>query len=197
MQALLALSRAIDALNEWVGSWVKWLVFVAVVICAGNATVRYALNWSSNGLLEIQWYLFGAVFLLYSGTALKRNLHVRIDIFAGRLSPRGHAVLDILGGIFFLLPITLILLYMGWDVFTLSYTSGEMSNDPGGLIRWPAKLLIPVGFALISVQAVSEIIKRVAFLMGRIPDPTPKHSLDDTAELEAAIQSHTASADKT
>lgn len=194
MQALLALSRAIDALNERLGAGVKWLVFVAVVVCAGNATVRYAFNWSSNAFLEIQWYLFAAVFLLYAGTALKRNLHVRIDILAGRLSPRGHAWLDILGGLFFLLPMALAILVLGWNVFKVAYTSGEISSDPGGLIRWPVKLLVPAGFALLVLQAVSEIIKRVAFLMGLIPDPTPRHSLDDTSELEAAIQSHTSSA---
>lgn len=196
MQALLALSRAIDALNERIGSSVKWLVFIAVLVCSVNATVRYTFNWSSNGLLEIQWYLFGAVFLLYAGTAHKRNLHVRIDILAGRLSPRGHAWLDIAGGLLFMLPMALIIMYLSWDVFTLSYTSGEMSNDPGGLIRWPAKALIPLGFALLVLQGGSEIIKRIAFLSGAIPDPTPKHSLDDTSELEAAIQSHTAAADQ-
>ncbi len=196
MQALLALSRAIDQLMEFIGAGVKWLVFVAVLICAGHAFTRYAFNWSSIGLSEIQWYLFAAVFLLYAATALKRNLHVRIDVIAGHLSPRGHAVLDILGALLFLLPFAIVLLVFSWNIFEISFTSKEMSNDPGGLIRWPVKALVPAGFALLVLQAISEIIKRVAFLMGLIDDPTPKHSLDDTAELEAAIQSHTAAPDQ-
>ncbi len=196
LQPLLAMSRAIDEVNELVGHGVKWLVFVAALLCAGNATVRYAFNWSSNGLLEAQWYLFSAVFLLYAAAALKRNLHVRIDILAGRLSPKGHAMLDILGALFFLLPIAWIVMTLGWHMFEASYASGEMSNDPGGLIRWPVKLMVPAGFVLLIAQAASEIIKRVAFLAGVIGDPTPRHTLDDTSELEAAIQSHTASVDK-
>jgi TRAP-type mannitol/chloroaromatic compound transport system permease small subunit len=171
---LLAISRLIDRLNEAVGRTVKWLVLVAVLISAGNAVVRYSLNRSSNAWLEIQWYLFAAVFLLCAGYTLLRNEHVRIDVVAGRLSARAQAWIDLFGSLVFLLPMALIIGVLSWPQVADSFARGEMSGDAGGLIRWPVKLLIPVGFALLALQGVSELIKRIAFLAGRIPDPAAR-----------------------
>ena len=166
MRALLAFSRLIDYANERVGRAVAWLVLAAVLISAGNAVTRYALNLSSNAWLEVQWYLFSAIFLLAAGWALKRNAHVRIDVIAARLSPRSQAWIDVLGALFFLLPMAILIAYLSWPMFVQSWTGHEMSSDAGGLVRWPVKLLIPLGFALLALQGVSEIIKRVAFLRG-------------------------------
>ncbi|HEU4621248.1 MAG TPA: TRAP transporter small permease subunit [Burkholderiaceae bacterium] len=189
MSFLLFLSKAIDALNERVGAFVKWLILVAVIVCTANAIMRYAFNYSSNGFLEVQWYLYGAVFMLYGGLALRRNQHVRIDLIAGRFSPRGQAWLDLLGGLIFLLPVVLLMLYDSWGMAALAIVSGEMSSDPGGLIRWPAKILIPIGFLLLALQGFSEVIKRAAFLMGLIDDPTPRSNpLDDVTDLQEAVK---------
>ena len=169
MRVLLAFSRMVDYLNERVGRAVAWLVLVAVLVSAGNAVVRYALNRSSNAWLELQWYLFAAVFLLAAGYTLLHQAHVRIDVFYGRYSPRTRAWVDIFGTVFFLLPTTLVILYLSWPVFMQSYVGHEMSSDAGGLVRWPAKLLIPAGFALLALQGLSQIVKRVAFLKGLAP----------------------------
>ena len=169
MRALLAFARAIDALNERVGRAVYWLVLVAVVISTVNALMRYAFDVGSNAWLEIQWYLFSAIFLLGGGYTLKANGHVRIDVLAGRLSERAQAWIDIVGGLLFLLPMALIILYFSWPMFVQSYMSGEMSGDAGGLLRWPVKALIPAGFALLVLQALSEVVKRAAFLRGALP----------------------------
>lgn len=171
LDALLALSRLIDRANAAVGRAVGWLVLVAVLISAGNAIVRKAFDWSANALLEIQWVLFAAVFLLAAGYTLLRNEHVRIDILSGRLSARARAWIDLAGGALFLLPLALLVLYHAWPFFVASFTSQEWSSNPGGLILWPAKLLIPVGFALLLLQGVSEIIKRAAYLAGALPEP--------------------------
>ena len=171
MQFLLGVSRFIDRLNELIGRLVYWLILVSVLVSSGNAVVRYAISRSSNGWLEIQWYLFSAVFLLGAGYTLLRNEHVRIDIFYGRLNPRARAWIDILGGVFFLLPMALIIMALAWPLFLESWTRNEYSTDAGGLIRWPVKLLIPTGFLLLVLQGLSEIIKRVAFLIGLIPEP--------------------------
>ncbi|MEK6594051.1 MAG: TRAP transporter small permease subunit [Pseudomonadota bacterium] len=170
MKVFLALSRLIDALNERVGRVIGWLVLVAVLVSAGNATVRYSLNLSSNAWLEIQWYLFSAVFLLGAGYTLKKNEHVRIDVVAGRLSHRGQAWIDIIGGLLFLMPMAVLIMVLSWPMFMQSYIGHEISSDAGGLLRWPVKLLIPVGFALLVLQGISEIIKRAAFLLGALPD---------------------------
>lgn len=170
MKVFLALARLIDALNERVGRAIGWLVLAAVLVSAGNATVRYSLNLSSNAWLEIQWYLFSAVFLLGAGYTLKKNEHVRIDVVAGRLSRRGQAWIDIIGGLLFLMPMAVIIMVLSWPMFTQSYIGHEISGDAGGLLRWPVKLLIPVGFALLVLQGVSEIIKRAAFLRGALPN---------------------------
>src|SRR6266705_897026 len=172
---LLWLSRAIDGLNERVGKLVYWLILAAVVVSAGNASVRYLFDLSSNAWLELQWYLFGAVVLLASGYTLQHNEHVRIDVIIAHLSPRARAWIDLLGSLFFLLPMATIILVLSWPMFIESIVRNEFSADAGGLLRWPVKLLIPLGFLLLVLQGMSEIIKRAAFLRGHIPDPLELH----------------------
>jgi TRAP-type mannitol/chloroaromatic compound transport system permease small subunit len=172
MNALLALSRAIDALTERIGRLVIWLVLVATLVSAGNALARYTLGESSNAWLEIQWYLFGAVFLLAGGYTLKHNGHVRIDIVYGRLGPKGQAVIDLIGGLLFLLPMACLLAWLAWPMFMAAWTTHEMSPDAGGLLRWPVKLLLPVGFGLLALQGVAEIIKRIGVLTGAMELPS-------------------------
>jgi TRAP-type mannitol/chloroaromatic compound transport system permease small subunit len=169
MSSLLRFSAFIDALNEWVGKSVAWLGLAAVLICAATAIARYALNTGSNAWLEIQWYLNSAVFLLIAAWALKRNEHVRIDVIAGRLSPRAQAWIDIVGSIFMLMPAVVIIAWYSWPTLMNSMHVNEFSSDPGGLIRWPVRLLIPVAFTLLALQGLSEIVKRVAFLKGLMP----------------------------
>ena len=162
-----------------------WLLLAAVLISTVNAIVRKAFNWSSNGLLEIQWYLFAAVFLLCSPYTLQKNEHVRIDVLSGKLSPRGLAVIDIIGSLFFLLPMVVLVLYLSVPLVADSYHISEMSANAGGLIRWPVKILLPLGFTLLALQGISELIKRVAFLMGLISDPNAKE-VGPSAEEELA-----------
>jgi TRAP-type mannitol/chloroaromatic compound transport system permease small subunit len=169
MTALLRFSAFIDKLNEWIGRSVAWLGLAAVLICSVTALARYTLNIGSNAWLEMQWYLNAAVFLLVAAWTLKRNEHVRIDVIAGKLSPRAQAWIDIFGSVFMLLPAVLIIAWYSWPTLVQSWIVKEYSSDPGGLIRWPVRLLIPVAFALLALQGVSEIIKRVAFLRGLIP----------------------------
>ncbi|HET8584109.1 MAG TPA: TRAP transporter small permease subunit [Casimicrobiaceae bacterium] len=185
MNALLALSRAIDAVTERIGRIVYWLVLVVVLISAANATVRKAFDYSSNAYLEVQWYLFSVIFLFGAGYTLLRNEHVRIDIIQGRLSPRAQNWIDVFGIVFFLMPMSLIIMWLSWPLFIDSLHRHEVSTNAGGLIIWPARLMIPIGFALLIVQAVSELIKRIAFLMGRIPDPLEKRQ-EKSAEEELA-----------
>lgn len=185
MNALLALSRAIDALTERVGRVVYWLVLAVVLISAANATVRKAFDYSSNAYLEIQWYLFSVIFLFGAGYTLMRNEHVRIDIIQGRLSARAQNWIDVVGIVLFLLPMSWVIMWLSWPLFTDSYVRQEVSTNAGGLIVWPARLMMPVGFALLIIQAVSELIKRVAFLAGRIPNPLEKHR-GKSAEEELA-----------
>jgi TRAP-type mannitol/chloroaromatic compound transport system permease small subunit len=166
LKFLLSLSRRIDALNERIGRSIYWLILVAVLISAGNAVVRYAFNQSSNAWLEIQWYLFAAMFMLGAPYTLKMNEHVRVDILYGNVSPRVQLWIDLLGGIFFLMPAVIIIGWMSWPIFVDSFTSGEVSNNAGGLIRWPVKLFMPLGFGLLALQGLSEIIKRIAALTG-------------------------------
>jgi TRAP-type mannitol/chloroaromatic compound transport system permease small subunit len=181
---LLRVSALIDALNERIGKLVYWLVLVAVVISAGNAIIRKLFNMSSNAFLEAQWYLFAAVFLLCSGFTLLRNEHVRIDVIAGRLSPRAQAWIDVFGTVFFLMPMALLFLWLSWPVFVRTYTHNEISTNAGGLVLWPARLLVPIGFTLLSLQGISELIKRVAFLAGKGPDPIVRH---DPGEAEKQL----------
>ena len=185
MNALLALSRVIDALNDRVGRTVYWLVLAAVVISAANAIVRKAFDMSSNAYLEVQWYLFSAVFLLCAGYTLLKNEHIRIDVVAGRFSKRTQTWIDVFGTVFFLFPMVALILYESWPWFVRAWQSGEMSPSAGGLILWPAKILVPVGFALLALQGVSELIKRIGFLMGIAPDPTER-IVKKTAEEELA-----------
>jgi TRAP-type mannitol/chloroaromatic compound transport system permease small subunit len=186
LQFLLALSRFIDHVNERVGRAVYWLVLGAVLVSSGNAVVRYLFDYSSNGWLELQWYLYSGFFLVGAGYTLLRNEHVRIDIISSRLNPRARAWIDLLGGIFFLMPMAIIIMVLSWPVFTQSYMLTEYSPNAGGLLRWPVKLMIPAGFFLLVIQGVSEIIKRAAFLQGLIPDPTPRHAHGDD-EIPALV----------
>lgn len=167
MDALLRLSRAIDAMNERIGRAVVWLVLLAVVISAGNAVVRYGLNMSSNAWLEVQWYLFSVVFLLGAGYTLKHNGHVRIDVVYGRLPLRAQAIIDLLGSLLFLLPFAGLMAWLSWTGFAGSFAIGETSSDAGGLSRWPIRLAIPLGFVLLALQGIAEAIKRWAFLNGK------------------------------
>jgi len=168
MNALLALARLIDALTERVGRLAIWLVLIATLISAGNALARYALGESSNAWLEIQWYLFGAMFLLAAGYTLKHNGHVRIDILYNQLGSRGQAWIDLLGGLLFLLPMAGLLAWLAWPMFINAWAMHEMSPDAGGLVRWPVKLLLPVGFALLALQGLAEVIKRIGVLSGHL-----------------------------
>lgn len=175
MNFLLRISALVDALNERVGKTVYWLILLTVLISAGNAIVRKIFNMSSNAFLEMQWYLFSAVFLLTAGYTLLRNEHVRIDIITGRLSHRGQAWIDVFGTVFFLMPMALMFIWLSWPIVIRTYTHGEISGSAGGLIIWPARLLVPIGFTLLSLQGLSELIKRVAFLAGAGPDPIKRH----------------------
>ncbi len=187
MQLLLTLSRRIDALNERIGRWVAWLVLVAVLVSAGNAIIRKTLNYSSNAFLELQWYLFSAVFLFCAGYTLLRNEHVRIDVVTGRFSARVQTWIDVLGTVFFLLPMALLFIYLSWPVFVRTFVQGEISTNAGGLLIWPARLLVPVGFALLALQGASELVKRIAFLTGHGPDPVDRHEYH-AAEKDLAEQ---------
>ena len=185
MSALLQLSRLIDRISEFVGRWVAWLVLAAVLISAINASVRKAFNMSSNAFLEIQWYLFAAVFLLAAGYTLMRQEHVKIDVISGRFSKRTQIWIDIVGICFFLFPFVIVVIKMAMPLVIRAFVSGEMSSSAGGLIRWPVFALLPAGMALLGLQATSELIKRIAFLQGLVPDPTRKQQAK-TSEEELA-----------
>ena len=181
MTALLKLSRMIDALNEGLGKFIMWLILAAVLISAGNAIVRKAFNIGSNAFLEIQWYLFAGVFMLGVGYVMLKNAHVRIDFISSRLSKRSNAIIDAIGIVVFTIPLSLIMINLGWPLFERAYTSGEMSQNAGGLIRWPVLGLVPLGFVILLAQSASELIKRIAFLTGHRSEPfSVEH--DKTAE---------------
>ena len=189
MAALLRLSRLIDRMSELVGRWVAWLVLAAVLISALNATVRKAFNTSSNAYLEIQWYLFAAVFLLAAGYTMMRQEHVKIDVIAGRFSKRTQIWIDIIGLICFVLPLVWTVIHLSLPLAIRAYEMNEYSSNAGGLIRWPVFALLPLGFFLLGVQAISELIKRIAFLRGLIPDPTQKGQAKSAEqELAEALQ---------
>jgi len=171
MGPLLKLSQGIDWFSDHVGRTIRWLVLASVLISAGNAIIRKLFNISSNSFLEIQWYLFAGVFLLGAGFAFLRNVHVRIDFISSKLSKRTNTLIDIAGIIVFLTPLCLIMVWLSWPLFYGAWVSGEMSQNAGGLIRWPAYLLMPLGFGLLLLQALSELIKRVAFLRGLRDEP--------------------------
>ena len=182
---LIQLSRLIDRLSEFVGRWVAWLVLAAVLISAGNAVTRKAFNMSSNAFLEIQWYLFAAVFLLASGYTLMRQEHVKIDVISGRLSKRTQIWIDIIGICLFLFPFIYMIIKLSMPLVINAFVTKEMSSNAGGLIRWPVFALLPLGLALLGLQGISELIKRIAFLKGLVPDPTKKHQAK-TPEEELA-----------
>jgi TRAP-type mannitol/chloroaromatic compound transport system permease small subunit len=173
MTALLKLSRLIDLVNTWIGKVTMWLVLAAVLISAGNAIIRKAFNIGSNAFLEIQWYLFAAVFMLGVGYVMLKNAHVRIDFISSKLSKRTNAIIDAIGIIVFTIPLSVIMIDLGWPLFMRAFTSGEMSQNAGGLIRWPVMGLVPLGFAILLLQAVSELIKRIGFLTGHLDEPFP------------------------
>ena len=185
MSLLLSLSRLIDRINEFIGRWLAWLVLAAVLISALNAAVRKIFNTSSNAYLEIQWYLFAAVFLLAAGYTLLRQEHVKIDVILGHFSKRTQIKVEIFGLVAFLMPFVYTVFSLVMPLVIQAYQSGEMSSNAGGLIRWPVYAMVPAGFALLGLQGVSEIIKRIAFLMGLIDDPTKK-KVSKTAEEELA-----------
>ena len=171
---LIQLSRLIDRLSEFIGRWVAWLVLAAVLISAGNAVTRKAFNMSSNAFLEIQWYLFAAVFLLASGYTLMRQEHVKIDVISGRLSKRTQIWIDIIGICLFLFPFIYMIIKLSMPLVINAFVTKEMSSNAGGLIRWPVFALLPAGLLLLGLQGISELIKRIAFLKGLIPDPSKK-----------------------
>ena len=166
MRFLLAAARAIDRINEGFGRIAAWLVLLACLISAANASSRYALDLSSNAWLELQWYMFTAIVMLGAPFVLRVNEHVRVDIFYGRAQPRRRAWIDLFGLLFFLLPVVVATMVMSWPFFVESYRGGEMSSNAGGLLRWPVKLVIPVGFGLLALQGLAEVVKRIAYLRG-------------------------------
>lgn len=189
MEGLLKLSKFIDALSERIGASLIWLVLAAVLISTVNAIARKAFDVGSNAFLEIQWYLFSAIFLLGAGYTMLRQGHVKIDVILGRFSKRTQIKVEIFGILVFLMPFVIQVIRLVWPLVTQAYTSGEMSENAGGLIRWPVYALIPAGFALLGLQGLSELIKRIGFLTGRCPDPTqPVHNRTAEEELAEEIK---------
>lgn len=168
MRFLLGLSRTIDALTEAIGRITVWLVLLVALLSAGNAIMRYGFSYSSNAYLEAQWYMFSLIFLLGGAYALKHNAHVRIDLISGRFSKRTQAWIDVVGTVLFLLPMAVGVIYLSWPWAKSSLLGNEMSPDVGGLPRWPIKLALPLGFALLTLQGISELIKRIAYLTGHL-----------------------------
>jgi TRAP-type mannitol/chloroaromatic compound transport system permease small subunit len=180
LTALLRISAVIDAINAFLGRAVIWLILAAILVSAGNAVIRKAFDVSSNAWLELQWYLFGWAFLVAASYTLQRNEHIRIDIVSNALSRKTRNWIDIFGHVFMLLPFTALMVYLSWPFFFKALRSGEMSGSAGGLILWPARLAIFVGFVLLFFQAISELIKRIAVVLGAIPDPhagQPSHQV--------------------
>ena len=169
MKPLLAFSRGIDWLNAKIGWIADWLVLLSCLISAGNAFSRYAFGISSNAWLEIQWYMFAALVMLGASYTLQKNEHVRVDIVYANVSTRRQIGIDVFGFILFMLPATVIMTYLSWPIFHNSWALGEVSSNAGGLIRWPVKIFLPIGFALLTLQGISELIKRVAMLTGHMP----------------------------
>jgi TRAP-type mannitol/chloroaromatic compound transport system permease small subunit len=188
MSFLISLSRFIDNLNEKIGHGISWALLAAVLICTGNAVVRYLFNISSNGWLEIQWYLFGAIFLLATSYTLRRNEHVRIDVIVSHFSKRTQVWIDLIGFLLFLMPASLLILYYATPYAWISIQNQEVSSNAGGLIVWPVKLLIPVGFILLVLQGLSEIIKRIGFLKGLVPASAFEKQTATPEEEIAAIK---------
>lgn len=191
MGTLLRLSRLIDGLTRLVGKTTLWLVLAASLISAANAIMRKAFNISSNAYLEIQWYLVAAVFLLGAGYVLMQNAHVRIDVVANKLKMRTRILIDIIGIVVFLLPMCWFMIEFSWPLVRNAFVSGEVSSNAGGLIRWPVYAMVPAGFALLALQAISELIKRIAFLQGLAPNPLLRGGHDSgAAEHPAEGEAH-------
>lgn len=190
MQALLKFSQLVDAFTDRLGRLLIWLILAAVLISAGNAVVRKLFSVSSNALLEVQWYLFAAVFMLGAGYAFLKNAHVRIDFLSNRLSPRTRNIIDVVGIVVFLFPLCYMLVVLSWPLLANAWHSGEMSQNAGGLIRWPMYLLVPLGFALLALQGASEIVKRIAFLAGAGPDTLGHHEAGTRAAVDQEIEEH-------
>ncbi len=184
MAGLLALSRFIDRINEFIGKTISWAILLAILVSAGNAIVRKSFNMSSNAWLELQWYLFGAAFMLAAAYTLKQNEHIRIDVVYGMFSRRVQHWIDLLGHLLFLMPFVLLMIYYFIPYVMLSVRSGEVSSSAGGLIIWPAKALLLIGFIQLGFQGVSEIIKKIAIMRGDMEDPNPFISAHEAAELE-------------
>jgi TRAP-type mannitol/chloroaromatic compound transport system permease small subunit len=187
LQGFLRLSRAIDALNERLGRWLAWLILVAVLVSAANAIVRKVFDTSSNSWLELQWILFGVVFLLCSPWTLLSNEHIRIDIVNNHLPPKVRNTIDVIGHAFFLLPLTIVMLFTGVPFFLRSFEINEQSGNAGGLPQWPAKSLIMIGFGLLLLQGLSELIKRIAVMRGLIPDPYTTQQSSLEAEVDHLV----------
>lgn len=186
MQGLLALSRAIDRLNEIIGKTVMWAIFVAILVSAANAVVRKVFNTSSNAWLELQWYLFGAAFMLAAAYTLKQNEHIRIDIFYGTRSRRTQHWIDLFGHVLFLMPFVVLMAWMMVPYAWQAWKIGQVSTNAGGLMIWPARAILAAGFILLVLQGISEIIKKIAVMQGLIDDPHPFISAHEAAELEGA-----------
>lgn len=188
MTALLKISGLIDKISEWLGKLAMWLILGAVVISAGNAILRKAFSIGSNAWLEIQWYLFSGAFMLGVGYVMLKNAHVRIDFISGMLSRRTNAIIDAAGIVIFTIPLALMMIWLGWPMFERAWTSGEMSENASGLIRWPVLALLPLGFAVLAAQAFSELVKRIAFLKGLRESPfSEEHSKSETEILAAEL----------
>jgi TRAP-type mannitol/chloroaromatic compound transport system permease small subunit len=184
MQALLAACRGIDAVTAFIGRHVKWLVLAAIIVSAVNAIIRKAFDSSSNAWLELQWYLFGAVFMFAAAYTLQRNAHIRIDVLSAHLKKRTRDWIDLFGHVVFLLPFVMMMIWLCWPFFLDSYRSQEMSMNSGGLIIWPAKAIILVGFILLFAQALSEIVKRIAVLAGALHESDALHAAHATIDPE-------------
>lgn len=185
MPFLLALSRRIDGFTEFIGRWLAWFILAAVLISATNAAVRKVFNIGSNAFLEIQWYLFAAVFMLAAGYTLLRQEHVKIDVLSGRFTKRTQIWIDIIGICCFLFPFVFMIIKLAMPLVINAYVTKEVSSNAGGLIRWPVFALLPAGLLLLGIQGVSELIKRIAFLKGLIPDPTKKLGVQTPEEALA------------
>ena len=192
MNAMLKLSRGVDWMNDRLGRGLMWLILAAVLISAGNAIVRKAFDTSSNALLEIQWYLFASVFMLGSGFAFLKNAHVRIDFISNHLSAKTRNIIDMVGIVVFLFPLCYMLIVISWPLFVNAWNSGEMSQNAGGLIRWPMYALIPLGFMLLALQGLSELIKRAAFIAGAAPDSIGHVETESKDEIGHEIEEHAA-----
>ncbi len=194
MTPLLSLSRLIDGMSNLIGRAMMWFLLATTLISASNAIIRKVFNISSNAFLEIQWYLFAAVFMLGSGYAFLKNAHVRIDFISSKFSARGRNIVDVIGIIVFVFPLCYLMVKLSWPVFENAWVSGEMSSNAGGLVRWPVYGVIPLGFVILAIQGVSELIKRVAFLTGNGPDVLAHDGPSDEEKLAQALLAEQAQA---